>query len=391
MILRDTLTLALTLTLCFPAFAGEWVYTLPNAQVYLLPDAFHPGAESEARDVNNPGQIVGWSNTSAGVANAWLYETSGVYKHVGIPLLTTYSAAHGINNHGEVVGGFRDGTFGRAFYWHPSTGFSPLGIQLQAAFPYNYQYGFLARAINDHGKIVGSAEATLSSTDIPYDKCYWDLAIYWSRPDMEPRKLYCPSYPNGENEARGVNNNGMVGGFETTSLNRAFRFHNGAVTYVPWPVDGLHDGMSGYGINQQGAVAGRGIKPYDGGRAMYWDGTSEASRLLEVLPGGSYSAANDVNDQDFVIGYSEATISTEAGVLLGRRAFLWHDDFGMVALPMPPIGRGSLWTSCEANALNNFQATSGSQGKIRVVGFCKRGDLRHAARWEVTVTRWWMP
>jgi hypothetical protein len=63
----------------------------------------------------------------------------------------------------------------------------------------------------------------------------------------------------------------------------------------------------------------------------------------------------------------------------------------MVALPMPPNGRGLPWISCEANALNNFRATSGSEGKIRIVGFCKRGDLKHAARWEVTVTRWWVP
>jgi probable HAF family extracellular repeat protein len=382
---------ALSCALVTPAFAGEWVYTLPTAQVHLMPDAFHPGAESEARDVNNAGQIVGWSNTSAGVANAWLYDTNGVYKHVGIPLLTTYSAALGINNHGEVVGAFDSGSNGRAFYWHSSTGFSPLGIELQAAFPYNYQYVFRAYAINDHGKIVGSADAPGPGTDIPYDKCYWDLPISWNRADSQPRKLYCPAYPNGENEARGVNNLGMVAGFETTSLNRAFRFHNGAVKYVPWPIDGLHDGMGGYGINQKGAVAGYGMLPYQGGRAIYWDGVSEASRPLGVLPGGSSSRGHDVNDQDFVTGWSEATISTEAGVFPGKRAFLWHDHFGMVGLPMPPPSRGPLWTACEANALNNFQATSGSQGKIRVVGFCKRGDLVHAVRWEVTVTRWWIP
>jgi probable HAF family extracellular repeat protein len=111
-------------------FAGKWLYTVQNAQIDLLPSPFKVGGFSEARDINIHGQIVGWAETSGPKPNAWLYEPSGVYKNVGIPLTDTEARAVSINNLGEVVGTWVDNAMRRGFYWHPSTGFASLATEL---------------------------------------------------------------------------------------------------------------------------------------------------------------------------------------------------------------------------------------------------------------------
>jgi uncharacterized membrane protein len=374
-----------------PSWAAKWVYTVQNAQVALLPDPFTVGAESEARDINIHGQIVGWAYTS-GQPNAWLYEPSGVYKNVGIPLTTVYALANGVNNLGEVVGIWLDNNQRRSFYWHPSTGFAPLSIKLQPGASYNDQYHFQANAINDFGRIVGSAEASPTATDIPFDPCFYDVPIYWIRPDTNPQVLYCPGVPGGENEAMDVNSYGWTAGFETGASERGFR-HHGSANYVPWASGGNQDGMRIHAMNEKAAVAGNTTftSPGVGLRAIYWDGLSRASISLGVLPGGKYSHADDVNDEDFVVGHSDRTLSTEAGIFQVVSAFLWRPEFGLRELPSPPPGKGQPYTSCGALGMTNFLPANTTQGTIKVVGFCQPNGKRRAVRWDVAVSRIWVP
>ncbi len=389
--IRRTLSTLALASLALPTLAGDWRYTFQSAKVSLLPDAFHVGAESEARDINIHGQIVGWANTSTGTPNAWLYETSGVYKSVAIPSPTVWSWANGINNVGEVVGTVSGGEFSRAFYWHPSTGFETLGFELQPGKSYNSTYHFWANAINDFGRIVGSAEAGFNSVGIPYSPCTWDVPVAWSRPDAEPRVLYCPPEPNGENEAKAVNAYGWVAGFETTTRNKGFRHHDGAVSYVPWPAGGKQtDGMHIFGMNQKAAVTGSGA--FTGNyQPIYWDGKSAASMGLGLLPGGKGGRGHDLNDDEFVTGWSERFLVTDVGSFVGHRAFIWRAEFGMLELPAPPPAGGPIYESCKANALANFKVTAGNLGVVKIVGYCQRGGYKHAARWDVTFSRYWLP
>jgi probable HAF family extracellular repeat protein len=105
-------------------------------------------------------------------------------------------------------------------------------------------------------------------------------------------------------------------------------------------------------------------------RAIVWNGTSVNSINLEVLPSGSRSAAHDVNDLGFVVGYSN-----RAGH--PNRAFIWHKHMGMVELP--PLHTAG---ECQAHAIND----SRRQDLQQVAGFCvNAAGNRRAVRWDVMV------
>jgi hypothetical protein len=64
---------------------------------------------------------------------------------------------------------------------------------------------------------------------------------------------------------------------------------------------------------------------------------------------------------------------------------------GMLELPAPPPVGGPVYESCKASALANFKITSGNAGVVKVVGYCQRGNKKHAVRWDVEFTRYWLP
>jgi probable HAF family extracellular repeat protein len=371
-----------------PAALAE-SYKVESAQPWLLPDAFHIGAESEARDVNLQRQIVGWANTSAGFKNAFLYEPSGDYKNVGVPLLTTSSAANAINNHGEVVGLTRVGMSWRGLYWHPSTGYTFLGHALRPWFADNDKFDFVANDINDFGHIVGTAwPGDDQEFWIPWETCRLKVAIHWSRPDSEPQIVYCSQYSNGETYGEAISNYGWIAGNELANDNRSFRTSSPpAVTFLPGSPATLLMSWS-RGVNEKGAMVGSGGGTGIGGRrAIYWDGISSGVISLGVLAGGNDSVANDVNYQGMAVGYSERSIKSASGEHeLVDRAFIWHKTFGLYELAAPPEGREP-WARCEANALHNISLGTGQSGVIVVVGYCESNGKKRAVRWEVTVRR----
>ena len=75
------------------------------------------GDSSAALDINDAGEIVGWSMTVNGVKHAFLYR-QGVMEDVTFGTLTQ-AEAHGINNHTQVVGiiGAPEGEMIHGFYY----------------------------------------------------------------------------------------------------------------------------------------------------------------------------------------------------------------------------------------------------------------------------------
>ena len=107
------------------------------------------GLISDARDINDAGQVVGDSYLSgSGYCHAFLY-TDGVMIDLGTlgGLLTT--VAHGINNHGQVVG---TASHSRAFLWENGEMFD-----LNDFIPEDSGWEKLTEAtdINDAGQVVG--------------------------------------------------------------------------------------------------------------------------------------------------------------------------------------------------------------------------------------------
>ena len=109
------------------------------------------GDTSYAKAINDSCKIVGHSTMEAGLqvphfAFLWSRE-SGMYNLGTLPGLTYNSSARDINNNGKVVGYSQSRTDGRAFIWDSETGMQSLGSILGRSD---------AIAINDSDIVVGN-------------------------------------------------------------------------------------------------------------------------------------------------------------------------------------------------------------------------------------------
>lgn len=345
------------------------------------------GADAEAHDINDYNEIVGWVNDPAnndpelprgvfyknGTAT-WITDQSGYYN----------THALGINNSSRVVGTYQDpyqpGATPHAFYWNSTSDwFRELSTQ---------SYPSEANAINDAGLIAGSVEGSIGCNgqdDLPVT---WKIVSGW--PGIDFHIQFCPPPATSTMRIRDINESGAVIGWKENGPGagvRAFRW-NGSLANVPLPA-GAYETV-GEGINESGAVTGgvnffpeTGTAP----RAFFWNGSSATIAVLGTLPGGDYSHGNEVNDQQFVAGYSEQEFPLGGGVakISKVRAFIWHTHFGMKSLPIP-AGYTTSGTDCYANALNNLNSFAG--GYIRVVGYCTNSqNQRRAVRWTVKIAK----
>jgi probable HAF family extracellular repeat protein len=119
-----------------------------------------PGhASGTALDVNQGGQIVGWSGTVDGVVSrAFLWE-NGVMQDLGALSGDVNSQALSINTSGQVVGwsGTPDRSVSRAFLWQDGEMLDLNGVlvlDLNGVLAPNWVFTE-ATAINDAGQIVG--------------------------------------------------------------------------------------------------------------------------------------------------------------------------------------------------------------------------------------------
>ena len=108
-------------------------------------------SKSAATDLNDNGQVVGWSDTAAGVPHATLFQidaNGAVLSRTDLGVLgSTNSYAHGVNNAGMVVGV----SDGRAFKWQTGT-MTDLNTTIASSSGWTISN---AAAINDAGVIVG--------------------------------------------------------------------------------------------------------------------------------------------------------------------------------------------------------------------------------------------
>jgi probable HAF family extracellular repeat protein len=106
--------------------------------------------ESEAVNLNDAGEIVGWSRGSAGT-RAVLWRTGGAMLDLGSLRGANHNRARAINNRSEVVGDSGNKHDSRAFLWTSAGGMQ----DLNAFVPATAGVVLLeAVAINDHGVIA---------------------------------------------------------------------------------------------------------------------------------------------------------------------------------------------------------------------------------------------
>jgi probable HAF family extracellular repeat protein len=123
----------------------------PVSEEYSITDLGTLGGTfSEARGINDSGQVVGWGDTASGDSRAFLWE-EGQMTHLGT-LGGTFSIATAINNSGQVVG-YSETIAGQfssvhAFLWEKGEMIDLGNISGARSFAFD---------IDSRGQIVGSS------------------------------------------------------------------------------------------------------------------------------------------------------------------------------------------------------------------------------------------
>jgi probable HAF family extracellular repeat protein len=380
--MKRLLQVFVAMLLCVGTASGDssQIYRIRSVSITTL--GALRGSESVALDINIHGHVVGWNKPASGRKHAFLY-WSGTMVDISGSFSSSDTIATGINRHTHIVGTiFPPGSAPRhGFYWSPATAWM---VQLHDVIgPKICVYRSDAEAINDIGYITGSIGA--KGPDDNPNKCGGTSVALWSSPS-NPDFVPGTEHVVPDQFGKDLNNSNTVVGYSKALGQEPARWRTGGATYVPSPppnpnYDGWSYAGRANGINDEGTIVGsynvRIGEKYNR-RAIIWDGVSENSTDLGIFPGGADSFANDVNPQRFVVGYADQLmlISVSPPFVASRNAgFIWHADFGMVALP-----RLSGAGECEANAVNQRS----SNGVVQVVGFCiNSSGLRQAVRWDV--------
>jgi probable HAF family extracellular repeat protein len=290
------------------------------------------GVTAFARDINEPGQIVGESTTARGQTHAFLF-TPWVGKMVDLGTLGgTFSQALAVSNRGQVIGTSTLSGEGqtRAFVWDQG--------KMTALPPFEGAMFSEALDVNDSGTVVGQSGG---------------VAVRWQNGGVRSLGTL-----GGESSfATGINPSGVIIGNGSTPAGdfHGWVFKNGVMTDLgafggtTSSADGINSAGDivgsftaspvatphGYLLSSSGvfrdlgvlvsssnasAIANSGLIAGEGGRdtfehAVLWD-YNRAIIDLGALPGSSFSSAFSVNSAGTVVGVS--ALDT------GFRAVVWR-------------------------------------------------------------------
>jgi len=342
------------------------------------------GPRSAALDINESGQIVGWSDTPLAHTRGFLYQ-NGTMSPVQSVLASWTSSATGINDSGAIVGTM----FDQAIPNSPSYGYRVIGNAVAVLWGTQTEWGYQgteARAINNSRQIAGR---WLFTPEVNFSAMMWQPDT--SKVDLE--YVTVTPFPNPNpypySVATDINSAGDMSG-----LSKVYQY--GVLWHwsspevlvkilVPFPAPvGSPLENPANGINDHSHVVGYSWRSVSGGsreRAYFWNGESASAEYIGVLPGGQRSWAEDINDGGFIVGHSEMNDLLPSPLFSPTltRAFLHHRDFGMVALPA--LAAVMPYGACRAYGLNERKSTQ----FMEVVGMCEGNGVSHAVRWTIKI------
>jgi probable HAF family extracellular repeat protein len=227
------------------------------------------GSNSVAHGISNAGWVVGNAQLASGHSHGFLWNGTNM-TDLGT-LGGSDSGASDINNLGQVSGGATNARGGsRPFFWSSSSGMVDLGLLG------TYTSGG-ARAINDHGVVVGSCDDEV----IRAQAFWWDGTIH----PLPILPIDPPEDPGQAAEAWGVNNHDQIVGYSEYG-----RFGAHAVL---WDTDGhisdLHQYLVGWqgsyatGINDSGQIVGMGTNPQGRLRGFLLTPVPEPATILGLV------------------------------------------------------------------------------------------------------------
>ncbi len=284
----------------FATIAVKWSFIGAAIKLGTLPGDDY----SEALGINDFGQIVGFSGTSAtGFEHAVEWNAQGAITDLGAsPGKLSVSDGEAINDLGEVVGS--DETASRiitAARWSSNGTIDNFGLNNFVNIG-----DTVVSAVNDLGQMAGY-HFVIHGRPSP---------ARWSADGTYQELPVLPNARGGGGAANGINNFGVAVGSSPTSQFHQFRAVSwdakGDLTDLGALPGGDTSGASS--INDLGEVVGISADAAGAGHAVTWSRAGAISELPDVS-GGSNGEALAVSDTGFIVGDDTDATGAQVAVL----------------------------------------------------------------------------
>lgn len=298
------------------------------------------GQQSVAYGLNDRGQVVGWSDGGADdtqgykvmVHNHAVLWDQGKIRDLGLLKGFPFSAGRGINNQGQIAGGWD-------VNYHPYIGGGIAGDRetflwqngnrtlLQGAKPFFVDW---ANAINASGQIAAVATSDAG-----------ERAALWSKGTLTVLPLlpgFTQSYAyalNGAGSVVGWASKNIEAGPESHAEYHACLWHKGTVVDLGTLSPGSPF-TEAYAVNDRGQIVGT-----TSGRGFLW----QNGKMREIPPFISPASLrpNSINNKGQVVGTADNTPPE-------HRVFLWQNDVTYDLNALIPKDAG--WVLEDARAIN---------------------------------------
>ena len=336
-----------TLGLVFlPAVSKQTQHAQTAPGPYTLTDLGSlGGGDTQAFDLNDSTQVVGYSRTGSLQSRAFLW-ADGQMVNLGVVNADDFqSAAVDLNELGHAVGTstLKNG-LARAALWRNGS-----IIGLTPELP-PYEGTSFASAINDHGHIVGAID---DDSSLVYDGILWANGSRTALGDLG----------GGSTRPSDINNAGQVVGTSNTSVElgqpHAFFWQNGVMTDIGL-LEATDEDSGANAINTNGVIVGTSGRLDDSTGVNYRAFIYE-NGAMRAIPVPSFEAyASDINDAGVVVGIMRAS-----GGASPYHGWIYVD--GVVTDLNSLIPSGSGLQVAYATAINN-------NGEIAGVAFDAQGQ-----------------